>query len=98
MEHGVSFRLYVDFMSNGSPIIPVKFVPFLLAAYLIAEGLGEVLPQHTIGGKVAKLIASALVALGLASPGLRKADAAGSAAVAANPGGGLASVVDIRKE
>lgn len=57
---------------TGNPLLPPKAVPFLIVLVLLAEGLAQVLPQHTIGAKIAHGVAALGTVLGLASPGLRR--------------------------
>lgn len=57
---------------TGSPLLPPKLVPYLLLLAAIAQALAFVLPEHTLGAKIAQGVVSALAFLGLASPGLRK--------------------------
>lgn len=57
---------------TGAPLIPVAFVPFLVAVVAIAEGLAQFLPEYTVGARIAHAVAGLGLVFGLASPGLRK--------------------------
>jgi len=62
---------------TGNPLLPAKVVPFLLLLAAIAQALVFVLPEHTLGAKIAQGVVAVLAMLGLASPGLRSAPPAG---------------------
>lgn len=59
---------------TGFPMLPPKLVPWIVGFATIAFAIsqGGLLPEHTIGAKVADWISGLAMLLGLVSPGLRK--------------------------
>lgn len=59
---------------TGFPMLPPKIVPWLVGVATIAFAIsqGDLLPDHTIGAKVADWVSGLAMLLGLVSPGLRK--------------------------
>lgn len=59
---------------TGFPMLPPKLVPWLLGLGTIAYAIsaGDLLPDHTIGARVADWFSGIAMLLGLVSPGLRK--------------------------
>lgn len=57
---------------TGSPLIPVSWVPYLVAVSAVLGVVVMVAPPHTILFKVAAASLGVLSALGIASPGLRR--------------------------
>lgn len=58
---------------TGVPMLSPKFVPYLIALVGLAGLVMSSVPQHTLAFKIAAGVQTLGAALGLASPGLRKA-------------------------
>lgn len=56
---------------TGSPVLPVPWVPWLTGLVGIAGVVSQLIPEHTIGSKIAQAIVAIGAVLGLASPGWR---------------------------
>lgn len=61
-----------DASPTGSPVIPPKVVPWLVAFAGLAALVAQVAPPHTVVGKVSAGLSAFFAALGLASPGIRR--------------------------
>lgn len=59
--------------SNGVPVLATKAVPWVAAVVGAAAIAMTVLPEHTLGYKIAAAVVAFGTLLGIASPGLRKA-------------------------
>lgn len=57
---------------TGIPFLPPKAVPWVVAVVGIAGVLSGVLPEHTIGDRIAEGVVWLGALLGIASPGLRR--------------------------
>lgn len=57
---------------TGRPVIPPRFVPWIVALVCIAEGLAQILPAHTVGARLAQGAVALAAAVGIASPGWRR--------------------------
>ena len=58
-------------VSNGIPVLPSKVVPYLTLVVLVALGLEQALPPHTVGAQIAAIIGRVGGVLGLVSSGWR---------------------------
>lgn len=57
---------------TGTPILPPKAVPWLVALVGLASVGVATLPDYTVGHKVAMVIVGLGALFGIASPGLRR--------------------------
>ncbi len=57
---------------TGTPVLSTKFVPWMVGIVGLAGVALTVLPEHTIGYKIALGVVALGSLLGIASPGMRK--------------------------
>lgn len=57
---------------TGTPVLPARFVPILVALGAIAIAVQQFAPAHTTAYKIAAGALAVLALFGLASPGLRR--------------------------
>lgn len=57
---------------TGTPLVPVKYVPFISAALALAGVVVQFVPAHTIAHKIALGLISFGGLFGVVSPGLRR--------------------------